>query len=105
MKGISNNPEQVALSTTLSASALSKSLDEMSNDAKALDKTMKPKRHKEEGKGWQEFDVVGRGKILRVLPVLLTHSPQRLLPSTISETARWQMKVEWTRCIEDLTGY
>ena len=48
-------------------SHLSKSLDEMYNDAEALEKTMKPNRHKEKGKGRQEVDAEDQAKILRVL--------------------------------------
>ena len=51
MKGISTNSEQVAVWIQCFSiySHLSKSLDEMYNDAEELEKTMKPNRHKEEG--------------------------------------------------------
>ena len=51
MKGISTNPEQVAvwMQCFSICSHLSKSLDEMHDDAEELEKTMKPNRHKEEG--------------------------------------------------------
>ena len=39
----------------------------MYNDAEALEKTMKPNRHKEKGKGRQEVDAEDQAKILRVL--------------------------------------
>ncbi|KAJ8349304.1 hypothetical protein SKAU_G00244340 [Synaphobranchus kaupii] len=48
-------------------SHLSMSLDEIYDNAEALDKTMKPNRHKEEVKGWRELDAEDRAKILRVL--------------------------------------
>ncbi|KAJ8392658.1 hypothetical protein AAFF_G00073320 [Aldrovandia affinis] len=69
MKGISTNPEQFAvwIQSFDICSHLSKSLDEMYNDAEALDKTVKPNRHKEEGKGRRELDAEDRVKILRVL--------------------------------------
>ena len=69
MKRISTNPDQVAMwiQSFGICSHLSKSLDEMYDDAEALDKTMKPNRHKEEGKGRWELDAEVRAKILRVL--------------------------------------
>lgn len=69
MKGISTNPEQVAvwIQSFGICSYLSKSLDEIYDDAEAPDKTMKPNRHKEEGKGRRELDKEDRAKILRVL--------------------------------------
>ncbi|KAJ8332151.1 hypothetical protein SKAU_G00428790 [Synaphobranchus kaupii] len=69
MKGISTNPEQVAvwIQSFDICSHLSMSLDEIYDNAEALDKTMKPNRHKEEGKGWRELDAEDRAKILRVL--------------------------------------
>ena len=53
MKGISTNSEQVTvwIQSFGIGSHLSKSLDEMYDDAEALEKTMKPNRNKEEGKG------------------------------------------------------
>ena len=61
MKRISTNPDQVAMwiQSFGICSHLSKSLDEMYDDAEALDKTMKPNRHKEEGKGRWELDGPG----------------------------------------------
>ena len=69
MKGISTNPEQVAvwIQSFGICSHLSKSFDEVYNDATGLDKTQKPNRHKEEGKGRRELDADDRAKILRVL--------------------------------------
>ena len=69
MKGISTNPEQVAvwIQSFGICSHLSKSLDEMYDNAEALEKTMKPNRHKEEGKGRRELDAEDRAKILRAL--------------------------------------
>ena len=57
-KDISTNPEQIAvcIQSFGICSHLSKSLDEMYDDAEALEKTMKPKRHKGEGKGRWELD-------------------------------------------------
>ena len=69
MKGIPTNSEQVAvlIQSFGICSHLSKSLDEMHNDAEALEETMKPNIHKEEGKRRRELDTGDRAKILRVL--------------------------------------
>lgn len=69
MKGISTNPEQVAvwIQSFGICSLLSKSMDEMYNDAEGLDETQKHKTHKEEGKRRRELDADDRANILRVL--------------------------------------
>ena len=69
MKGISTNPEQVAvwIQSFGISSYLSKSLDEIYDDADIPDKTMKNNRHKEEDKAQREVDAKDRPEILRVL--------------------------------------
>lgn len=69
MKGISTNPEQVAvwIQSFGICSHVSQSLDEMYNDAQSLDETMKPNRHKEEGERRRKLDADDRSKILKVL--------------------------------------
>lgn len=68
MKGISTNPEQVAvwIQSFCICSHLSQSLDDMYSDTVASEKTVS-NRHKEEGEARRELDAEDRSKIVRML--------------------------------------